>query len=67
MVTDIMDSQPSHYIRGASPGIIEACRAGEDILPPEYGFAPILHLVDFEIRQWIFAPDATDRMAVLIA
>ena len=50
-------------ISGArAPASLKRCRAGEDILPPEYGFAPILRLVDFEIRQWIFAPDATDRM-----
>ena len=38
-----------------------------DILPSEYGFAPTLRLADFEVRDWIFSPDATDRMTVLIA
>ena len=37
-----------------------------DLLPSEYGFAPTLRLADFEIRDWISGPSATDRMAVLI-
>ena len=38
-----------------------------DLLPSEYGFAPTLRLADFEILDWIFGPDATDRMTGLLA
>ena len=38
-----------------------------DLLPREHGFAPPLRLADTEIRDWIFSPDATDRVTNLIA
>jgi len=38
-----------------------------DILPQEYGFAPTLRLADFELRDWITAPGATDRLVQLLA
>ena len=37
-----------------------------DILPSEYGFLPTLRLADFEIRDWIYKPDAQDRMENLV-
>ena len=37
-----------------------------DILPSEYGFLPTLRLADFEIRDWIYKPDAQDRMEKLV-
>ena len=38
-----------------------------NLLPQEHGFAPTLRLADTEIRDWIFSPDAADRMTVLIS
>ena len=37
-----------------------------DLLPSEYNFAPTLRLADFEVSDWICAPDAEDRMAMLL-
>ena len=37
-----------------------------DILPSEYGYLPTLRLADFEIRDWIYKPDAQDRMEKLV-
>ena len=37
-----------------------------DILPSEYRFLPTLRLADFEIRDWIFDPDAQDRIEKLV-
>ncbi len=37
-----------------------------DLLPQEHGFAPTLCLTDFEIRDWIRTPEATDHMIQLI-
>lgn len=38
-----------------------------DLLPPEHGFAPTLRIADFEVRSWIFGPDARGKMAELLA
>ena len=38
-----------------------------DLLPPQYDFAPTFRLADFEVSDWICAPDAEDRMAKLLA
>ena len=38
-----------------------------DILPLEFGFAPTIRLADFEVRDWMFGPDAVDHMGVLLA
>ncbi|HEV7566392.1 MAG TPA: hypothetical protein VGO31_10570 [Microbacteriaceae bacterium] len=38
-----------------------------DILPPEHGFLPTLRIADFEVKTWVFGPDARERMAELLA
>jgi hypothetical protein len=37
-----------------------------DLLPPEHELAPTLRLADFEVRDWIFGPNAADCMAALL-
>jgi hypothetical protein len=38
-----------------------------DILPPEHGWLPTLRIADFEVRDWIAASDANERMSELLA
>lgn len=38
-----------------------------DLLPPLYGFAPTLRIADFEVKNWIDAPEASGQMAALLA
>jgi hypothetical protein len=38
-----------------------------DILPPAHGWAPTLRIADFEIQDWIFAPDSRSKMTRLLA
>lgn len=37
-----------------------------DILPMDRGFEPTLRIADFEVKQWIDASDAPDRMSQLL-
>jgi hypothetical protein len=36
-----------------------------DLLPSVHGWRPTLRIADFEVRDWLHASDAADRMAVL--
>lgn len=38
-----------------------------DILPLEHGFGPTLRIADFEVRDWIDAPNAASRMRDFLA
>ena len=37
-----------------------------DLVPLEHGWLPTLRVADFEVREWLHAPDATQRMAALL-
>lgn len=37
-----------------------------DILPIEHGWQPTLRIADFEVKRWIFGPDALARMRDLL-
>lgn len=37
-----------------------------DLLPGEHGWAPTLRIGDFEVKDWLHAPDATTRMGGLL-
>jgi hypothetical protein len=38
-----------------------------DLLPPLYGYTPTLRIGDHEVLGWLFADDAVERMATLLA
>ena len=37
-----------------------------DLLPAEHSWRPTLRIGDFEVKDWLHAPDASERMAVLL-
>ncbi|WP_090969580.1 hypothetical protein [Nocardioides exalbidus] len=37
-----------------------------DLLPSEHGWLPTLRVGDFEVKEWLFDPDAEARMAQLL-
>ena len=37
-----------------------------DLLPPKHGFAPTLRIADFEVRAWLFGPNARSKMVELL-
>ncbi|MGA2514711.1 MAG: hypothetical protein ABSG37_14020 [Candidatus Limnocylindrales bacterium] len=37
-----------------------------DLLPDAHGFGPTIRIADFEVEDWIWSPDAPDRLRVLI-
>lgn len=38
-----------------------------DLLPSAHGWRPTLRIADFEVLDWLHEPDASDRMARLVA
>jgi hypothetical protein len=37
-----------------------------DILPPSRGYLPTLRIADFEVKSWLWRPEARDRMRTLL-